>query len=80
MTGKQATMELENLRGRVFFAAFEKFGKWRNHNSAPRPGPYPYPYPFNPVLSRSEQPLMNLLAASKRGAVMNADPFDTIIG
>ena len=51
MSREAAVLELENIRARVFFGAFEKY----------------------------EQPLMNLLAASKRGALPNADPYDTVI-
>lgn len=47
MNRAQAAVELELIRARVYFAAFERF----------------------------EQPLNNLLASAKRGALMNADPY-----
>ena len=34
---------------------------------------------FFACFEKNEQPLQNLLAASKRGALVNADPYDTII-
>ena len=34
---------------------------------------------FFGAFEKYEQPLMNLLAASKRGALPNADPFDVVI-